>query len=686
MIKGVLKGRWLFALLASMLIVYPVFAEEEQARPGTQGAEVFNLGEVVVTERGEVVNLATTVTEVSHEDMVLRGAQTVAEALEQLPGVDVLTGGKGESKVRIRGFEQSQVRVLIDGVPAHETYYGTVDLGMLPVDSIAKITVTKGATSVLYGPNTMGGVVNIITKTGGPEPYTSFSSSIGNKNTKNFSANTGGMVGKFNYWFTYGYRSSDGWRMSSDFDSDDKHYGLGTSVNENGGRRNMSDYIKRVFHAKIGYEKDPDDQMFVSFDYHNNERGVPTDNDRYWNFNRWDQWHVNLVREVKLTDILKVKAQGFYVKHDDKLQDASKPPDHVTKKKWFEKSKYDDYSIGGRFDTYLDFGKWSYVKAGVNYIRDNHKQQDYLDEESMDVQDGFADVGWTPEEEYEADTWSAGIEDEIHVTDELSAVAGVSYDYWNPREAHDQSPPDSVDTWNPQIGLVYDLCAKGATIFHASAAKKTRFPSLFELYSRYGGGNPDLKYEKTYNYEVGVEHHVNEKLWGGLTYFYSDVEDLIDREKIDGEWVFKNISDATLYGVEAFVEVTPMRNMELGLNYTYQYAEDEDLDRQIDYTPRHRANADLRYWFPFGLTASVQGTYSQRQYEHDFNRKTQTETRRKLPDAFVMNCKFIQALPIVYGLGSEVWFQMRNVFDKKYDRDAHPMPGRNYLVGATFRY
>ena len=239
MITRVLKGRWIIALLTIILSAHPGFAQDEQARPGTQGAEVFDLGEVVVTERGEVVNLATTVTEVSHEDIVLRGAQTVAEALTQLPGVDVLTGSKGESQVRVRGFEQRQVKVLIDGVPSHESYYSTMDLSMIPVDAIAKITVTKGATSVLYGPNTMGGVINIITKKGGPEPYTSFESSIGNNNRQNYIANTGGMAGKFNYWFTYGYRSAAGWRMSSDFDKDDKHYGLGTSVNENGGRAQL---------------------------------------------------------------------------------------------------------------------------------------------------------------------------------------------------------------------------------------------------------------------------------------------------------------------------------------------------------------------------------------------------------------------------------------------------------------
>jgi outer membrane cobalamin receptor len=167
------------SFISIFIIAIPSLAQEEEA-----GALVFELGEVVVTAKKEAVSLATTVTEISARDINAQGAQTVAQVLDLIPGVDVQTGGKGQSFVHIRGFEQEDVKVLIDGVPAHEAYFGSLDLSLIPVDSIAKITVTKGASSVLYGANTMGGVINIITKKGGKEPVTEFTTSFGDYNTE----------------------------------------------------------------------------------------------------------------------------------------------------------------------------------------------------------------------------------------------------------------------------------------------------------------------------------------------------------------------------------------------------------------------------------------------------------------------------------------------------------------------
>ena len=76
-------------------------AQEKQAN-----SEVFQLGEVVVSEKRETINLATTITEVTEQDIISQGAQTVAEALNLIPGLYVEVGGKNEAKVQIRGFTQ----------------------------------------------------------------------------------------------------------------------------------------------------------------------------------------------------------------------------------------------------------------------------------------------------------------------------------------------------------------------------------------------------------------------------------------------------------------------------------------------------------------------------------------------------------------------------------------------------
>jgi len=681
--KFVVFKKYSLAIICSFIsvsfIAVPAFAQEEK-----RGASVFELGEVVVTGKKEVINLATTVTEVTEEDIKARGAQTVGQALDQLPGVDVQTGGKGQSFVRIRGFDQEDVKVLIDGVPAHEAYFGSLDLSLIPVDSIAKITVIKGTSSVLYGANTMGGVINIITKKGGKEPVTELTTSFGDYNTRNYIFNHGAAVGDFNYWLTYGYRESDGFRLSDDFDENSRHVGKDSAYHEDGGRRDLSDYEKQTVNAKIGYEPDKDTKVYLSFDYHNNERGCPTEFDRYWAFSKWDQWHLNVVGEKKLNDFLTLKARGFYVDHDDTLMDVSRD-NQQTRRKWFEESAYDDYSAGGELHAYLDFGRFSFLKTGFNYIRDNHKQQDLFDNDCFGVKMGRDEPGRQPEEEYESDTYTLAIEDEIRPTDRLFLVFGLSYDYYKPKQAYNQPVPGSIDAVNPQGGVVFYLTDD--TILHASIGKKTRFPQLMELYSEYAGGNPDLDPQKTICYEVGAEHHFTSSIKGAISCFYNDIDDMIERKKRDDESVYVNIGEAGIQGVETTLDMDITDRFQVGVNYTYLSTEDkENDDRELEGRPRHRGNLDLRYQFPFGLSANLQASYTQRQFEYIENKKTNIETTRKCPDFFLINARISQKLGRLWGVGPELFLDVRNITDKNYDEGRGPMPGRNFLAGLTLRY
>lgn len=671
------KGCFVVAILVALSLgmLGPVLAQEAN---GTE--EVFELGEVVVTGEKETVNLATSVSEVTLKDLKAQGAQDVAEALEFLPGVDVGVGGKNEAHVTIRGFEQGDVKVLIDGVPAHETYFRKLDLSMIPVDAISKITVTKGATSVLYGPNTMGGVVNIITKKGGKEPFTSLNTALGDYDTRHAIFNHGGMLGNFDYWLTYGYRESDGYRLSDDFDDDDKWVGKDSPYHEDGGKRDLSYYIKRTLNAKVGYNPNEDSKIYLTFDYHNNERGVPTEYNRYWAFTEWDQWNLNLVGEKTFNDFITLKGKVFYVDHKDELRDVSSG-DKQTQRKWFETSSYDDYSVGGDLQSHIQLADWNLLKIGFNYIKDHHEQQDFLDDECMGVIKGWDKPGLQPEEEYEADTYSVGLEDEIHLGKEFSTIVGLSYDYYDPREAYDQPTPDSTDSFNPQMGLVYNMSHK--TQFHASVGKKTRFPHLMELYSEMAGGNPDLDEQETITYEIGAEHNFLPNLKGTLAFFYNDIDDLIDRVDVGGEDVYDNVGEACIEGLEAQLDYMVTKAFQLGMNYTYLSTEDEDKDRDLPDRPRHKINLDARYHFDFGLSAFMQASFVERQFEYYYDRKTNSEYKRDYPDYLLIDAKLTQDMGTWWGVNSEIYVQVTNLTDKDYE-EGRPMPGRNFLAGLYF--
>lgn len=666
-----------FPAAVLLMLSAPAFAE-------TTDDQVFNLGEVVVTGEKTTVNNATTVTEVSMEDISARGATTAAEALKFLPGVHVQVGGKGEAHVSIRGFEQRQIKVLIDGVPARESYAGTVDLSMLPADSISKITITKGASSVLYGANTMGGVINIITRKGTKTPRTSVSASFGDYNTAHYSASHGGVMGKeglVNYWIGAGLHTSDGYRLSSDFDANNSDTGLGSQFNEDGGARDLSDYHKKDLNMKIGFDPGGESSLYLAFDYVDNERGIPTFFNRYWAYDHWKQWQLSLAGEHRISEMLKLKTRIYYVNHEDGITDVSWTGHETSGKKWFEKSYYDDDTLGGELQATINLVPWNTLRIGANFMEDNHKEGNYLSADCYSVLQGWSSVGWEPEEEYTAQTWTIALEDEFTLFERLSVVLGLSYDVFEPTKTSSQPAPGQTDAVNPQIGVVYDF--DDNTILHASVGRKTRFPSLKELYSDLVGGNWDLDPEQTLAYEVGAAHTFTGNIKTNLVFFYNDVDDLIDMITVDGDKVYVNINEAVIYGAEAGISIPVFDCMDVNLNYTYMSTEDKSNNgRDLEGRPRHRLNLGVGYRFSFGLTADLNTSYNCHQYWEN----SDTYAWEKLPDYFLVNLKLTQKLPNIGKMAPEVFVLGTNLLDEDYYETNGPEPGFNFLVGMNLTF
>lgn len=98
---------------------------------------------------GEVIN------------MITKG--TLAQALDFIPGVVITRSVKDGYNVQMQGFSSKHVLILIDGQPLISPTGSSADLDQISADNIAQIEVIKGAASVMYGSNAMGGVINIIT-------------------------------------------------------------------------------------------------------------------------------------------------------------------------------------------------------------------------------------------------------------------------------------------------------------------------------------------------------------------------------------------------------------------------------------------------------------------------------------------------------------------------------------------
>ncbi|MBC6720746.1 TonB-dependent receptor [Treponema sp. Marseille-Q4130] len=103
---------------------------------------------------------------ITTDDIRKSGSKTVGDALKTLPDVTVsaATAGNANESVTMQGLGNGYVKIMIDGVSVSTDISGSTPIFQIPVENIERIEVIKGADSVLYGSDAMGGVINIITK------------------------------------------------------------------------------------------------------------------------------------------------------------------------------------------------------------------------------------------------------------------------------------------------------------------------------------------------------------------------------------------------------------------------------------------------------------------------------------------------------------------------------------------
>jgi outer membrane receptor for ferrienterochelin and colicins len=141
-----------FLALAAMLARGGVIAAQEEAVMVVTGAKV----EENIADAVEAVEV------VSEEEIAAMGAKTLAEVMENIPGVTLFQ--RSQSTVMMQGFDGAYVKVLIDGMEIAGDDGGATPVSLLGVADIDRIEIVRGASSALYGSDAMGGVINIITK------------------------------------------------------------------------------------------------------------------------------------------------------------------------------------------------------------------------------------------------------------------------------------------------------------------------------------------------------------------------------------------------------------------------------------------------------------------------------------------------------------------------------------------
>ncbi|MFC1666516.1 TonB-dependent receptor plug domain-containing protein [Candidatus Omnitrophota bacterium] len=634
-----------FALIFIFLLPVSSLAEEET---------VFDLGEIVISGDQEGLGVPY-ITEVTSQDIESKNAQTVDQALDFIPGVRVTVGPKNEPYVKIRGFNQDKVLILLDGIPIASPFFGYVDLDQIPVENVSKIKVIKNSISPLYGANTMGGVINIVTKKPGKSPHVELSGEFSDRDTEHYVLNTGARTENLSLYFSGSHRESDGFELSKEFEA---------MPNEDGGLRDNSFYEKDALSFKLGLDGLERHDPTVFFNYIDNKKGIPPDvsstNPRYWRFTEWKRWMVALADEFNITESLSAKGRVYYDKYDNTINayDDNTYTTQNAGSSWT--SIYDEYAMGGSIYFGFTPGEVHSLKSSVNFKRDVHREQDDSDE---------------PWETYSIHTYSFGLEDTIDINESLSFLVGMSYDLFDQIKTATNQKGSSVDSFNPMFSLEYLLNPEIS--IYSSVSKRTRFPTMNQVFSN-TSGNPNLKEQENVNYEAGIRCDFRKKATLEWSYFYNDVKDLIDRASRNDQYL--NISKSIFKGFETSIYTKIGEYLSGRLTHTYLDASDKDpsflgrTEEELPYVPKHKLDIDFSCITDFGLSFDLLGAYTGRRHYYD-----SSNVQHELGGYFVWNTKLSQNF-LKHWKGS---ISIENIFDRNYqEEEGYPLSGRTILFSV----
>ncbi len=630
------------ALGLSMVSLYPPPAcsqpaqaqekEKEKAKEKKQEIPVRITEEILVVGRAPADLPVSTVVSLSATQIDQLKPLDLSEIIKYAPGAMVTVGNKNEYSLKLRGFDNKRIALLVDGVPVIDPYYGSFDLKTVAAGGVESIQVTEGPSSVLYGPNTMGGIVNVISRRPGPEPRVSLAASYGDRSTRSLGLDSSYLWKKFGFAATAGYQDSNG-------------YGYRDPAGVKLARAN-SDYSRTNLNLKLYYYPTSGSEIMVNGGYYHSEYGLPPDlygRARYWRFPKWDRYMVNAGGLTALGDRSSLRFRAFYVKYDNTLDFFNDAAMTVRQSSGtFDNADYGVFGIG---DFYL--APWNSLKLSVYYQGDKVRTQD------------DTNLPWT---KFDQATFSTGVEDHITLTPRWRVVLGASWDYLDKFEGKNTS------RLNPLVGVKYSP-AEDLDV-HLSYAGKSRFPSMNSLYSP-SQGNPDLLSERASTFELGAAY--NRGVYLAAAVFSTKLYDMINSFRLpSGLRTYFNIGEARLNGAEFQVQKRWPWLMAT-VNYTYLDHRNVSDARPLDVLSRHNLSFELALFLPADLRLGLAGLFASKSYWYDNNARKLLD----IPDYGYLD------LSLSWSLGDFAPFiKVANVFDEYfYTEPGFPWRGRYIEVG-----
>ncbi|MBP7653513.1 TonB-dependent receptor [Candidatus Dependentiae bacterium] len=648
---------------------------------------VFDLGEITVTaEKSEIVK-ANPVIKITAEKITDLNAQNIGESLKFSPSVIYRQArSKREYYLNVRGLEQEHITVLLDGMPLNQPYDGVLDLQNIMTADVSEISLIKGSASPIYGGQGIAGILNVITKKS-TDKNGYLTLQYGTSNFQNYDVNFSKTINKFTFFAAGSYGSSDDIPISDPYVIN-YLFGNAAATYSNSKKLENTDYIKRSISFKTTYNLTEKSILGFTTEYYNNIWGVAPhfvsnvsngkERFRIWRFTDWERATYNLIYKYEHENFA-LKTRLFLDNFDNSLdqRDIVSLANYNGETYTQAISKYDDQLYGGNLVLSKNFNNIS-TELSLNFKQDKHSEQ------SNSV---------SPWLDFKSRTYSIGNLNTFKIRDNLKLQAGLSWDMLDKvlvQEIKNGNVSDtvsgkSVKTVNPYFTAIFDVAKNSSIAF--SYAKKIKFPTLKNLYSRSvdgtnNPGNPDLKEERSDNFNLNFEHSINNGLLS-LGCFYYDIDNHIIFNNISG--TYKQF-DARIYGIE-FSGLKKINNWSTDCSITLLKARNDSNNlpsKKIEYKPEIQANAGITYsknGYRFILNNKYIGRQTYYEYRQRYYTAGTNPQTGKLDDYILTDIKLEKKFMESHSL----FVNIKNIFDKSYF-DMLYMPGAGRIIHTGYSF
>lgn len=561
-----------FALSLIFSLVNIAYADDDLLTDKNKTASVKQEIITVTASRGEqsIWDSSVAVSAVNSEEIQKNNGNSIVETLRDIPGVDITDNAlAGRKQIMIRGESSSRVLVLIDGqeVSYHRSGHGSGAGILIDMESVERVEVIKGPHSVLYGSQAIGGVVNFITRKGSRDdkPFNGHAKYIYDGAT-NGQTEMGSLYGSIDDIFSYrlsgtysaqgAKKTPDGRLEHTDFDNDslsswfglnlDKHK-IGLSLERY--KLNTESYaskeqLKDMNSFLVSIPKLQREKVGLFYDYEIENTYIKNLHiDGYFQtlkrtfINRIDISNPDMLTNTQTKD--KQKTTGINLQLDIKPNEKMKlilggqylidSVDQISNKNIDMYNKPNPTSL-------LPLLNYSKLTVGSNSWQQKHFSL-------------FAQNDWQISDNW---NWNVGLR-QYWVKSELkngyqniSCINRPAMVPCVPTNTIDKPSNDSDSTLVVSTGATYS--GFDDVILRASFAQGYVYPTLTHLYAITNAhtqeiyGNPNLKAEKSNNFEIGMRFNNGNWIIDSALY-YAAAKDYIDQMECNGSNICNGLSN-----------------------------------------------------------------------------------------------------------------------------------------------